>query len=253
MSNTAQAAQVAGGAASAASPFLGPGAALVGAGLSLYGGMKANSSNRKVAKYQMAFQREMSNTAYQRAVKDLEKAGLNPMLAVHKGASTPQGAGYTARDAYSPAVASATDVLRSKADSDLKQVQSTLTEAQEVLTSNLAPGSESIAIITTHIQELLEMLDSKLDQLPNKEEVSEMAIDTVKSLLSKAGKGASSVVNKVKEGPSMWKFKTNTRNLLNTIVEGLGYKGYYPNRKKRETAPERNKRQWNELFGRKNK
>lgn len=62
----------------------------ISAGSSLLGGILQSNSAKTAAKRQ--FQRElyMSNTSYQRAMKDMRKAGLNPMLAYQQGgASTP--------------------------------------------------------------------------------------------------------------------------------------------------------------------
>lgn len=47
--------------------------------------------NARQAQLNRHFQRDMSNTAYQRASRDLEKAGLNRILAFGQPASTPGG------------------------------------------------------------------------------------------------------------------------------------------------------------------
>ena len=73
------------------------------------GQQDTNAQNRQLAAENTAFQERMSNTAYQRQVKDLEASGLNPMLAYVKGggASTPSGTVMPMQNAAAAGVSSA--------------------------------------------------------------------------------------------------------------------------------------------------
>ena len=135
---------------SVAAPLLGGGgigSTLISGGLSLLGGERRNSAqaaaaadatefNAAEAQKNRDFQAQQSSTAYQRAVTDLRKAGLNPILAARNPASTPGGAQATAvmpqlQDTITPAINSARSVYDTTNLATFRDIQGDTQGAQQ--------------------------------------------------------------------------------------------------------------------------
>lgn len=113
--------------------------------------------NRRLQKHDQAFQKEMRATAYQTMVEDMEKAGLNPAVAMSNGAGQAMG-GSSSASASAPS-GGGTDLAKMmeataltqaqkeniEADTELKEKQSGKTESEIKLNQQRVKIDKAIA------------------------------------------------------------------------------------------------------------
>ena len=123
---------------------------------------ETNAQNQANAREQMDFQERMSGSAHQREVSDLIKAGLNPILSVSRGASSPSGAMSVAQSPYQAginAASGASSAALNYSHSALANRQAA-TEAERTTIEHTA--AEQSKWILTNIDKVMEATISKM-------------------------------------------------------------------------------------------
>lgn len=134
---------------------LNPAAAFASTGGAIY----QNYENKKESARDRAFQERMSSTAWQRSVRDMKAAGINPLLAFDKGgASTPGGSKATIANPLENTASTAMQLKRNNEEIKLLQAQTAKTMSEKMnIDQNMGikgPGAAAAGSVQNMIEDI---------------------------------------------------------------------------------------------------
>lgn len=162
---------------------------------------KANEENKKLAQQNRDWMEMMSNTAYQRAMGDMKKAGLNPILSYQQGgASVPNSTAATVSPASATRlVDSATSAFTgiSAGRAQLQQANTAQAQAQSTVALQGAQTAQAVAATEKTNAETAKTIDSIKSQKVRRDlERSQVPLAKVKESASTLAQKGTKTIEK---------------------------------------------------------
>lgn len=139
---------------------------------SVGGSLFTNQSARRQSERQMEFQERMSSTAAQRAVKDYEKAGLNPALAYDRPASSPGGSAAPVENPAEKGISSAMAAMQMREQLKLVREQASKAQSEAYVAGQSARFAQSAET---------ELYKTYVDEIRNRREILQPTRDLLKA------------------------------------------------------------------------